>query len=1118
MKHKKTSFAILFGLLSLSLAVSGSATWIITSPTINGGPSNIREDNSVCYINETGYYYSSLEGAIKDANKYVRRTASNATVVVIPNKTVYINNDTTLHPGVDLLMPYTTDYSTTLDGSNNRVALGTPEMTEIRKGEDGLYIAKYLYTYGGNNYPNDAAYKALAEYDTAVKTFADDVEYDSSFSTKLQSTLIINNDVELTISNGSQFVIYGQLGQPNQGLSGYTSGYYSQAILMPNSRINVSNGGILDVRGFIKEGYTTDPLISSQSKNVSNGSAIINNGKVYTPFIIYDYEGGTRTVGTYSYAAECPFTMYDLPNISVNVNTHLDGSILGRTDLYTGYTNARLTEVFPQHNTCFISAIGSADGNIIRTSNNTSGNSVVSTKYYPNSYIKSNFSINNNVIYYGLTQNKSTSTNSSSKASGRTTDDNYGSTTSINISNSNIDIGYLNLDVSVFAKRVPITTDGNVYHDGEAIYFPVPWQFDIKFNNSTINMSSDVKIMTGSSLTFENSTFNLDGNLIIYKNYTDNVSLIGTSSKNLYNYRYPEQQSAKFILDGSDVAFSANSTFSGDISLTNDSTQMTSLTINALNLSGQYDETTASIDTSDYVNLLPLLGFMTNPNVQFSKDILNTIKNASDPNGTINISLDTTLDAIDFSTNNVVRDTNAISGCIYSNSKNTNASFYNDYFDIPNLITDKVLEVTLNTASGQTASNWSEYNDQIIATINPVLASQYSVEWTISDREHATLTPHEDNPLIADIGIEKCDIDNGSYTATVTINITNEFDDNVVSNSIVLSSYGPMTTIEFINITDTVEGSNYNQTVTVKVTTDHNLDELSLVWTLSDEEYTTRLSNVDTTLDENGEASATLFIEGKEEHSRKVDLTVTVKFNNADLVSTTHTFTSDWTCLLPDTLITMADGSYKQVKDIVSGDEVMVFNHETGQIDTAPIFFNDYDEKAWYDVINLQFDNGKDIGVIYEHGFFDLTLNKYVYITNDNYKDFIGHEFYTNVNNTRGSTTLVSAYIDKQYTEVYSPVSYYHLNYFTEDVLSMPGATEYFVNIFPYDNNLKYDEAAKLEYISQYGLYTYDDFKDYVPFEFYNAFPAQYLKIQVEKGIISFDDILRLIDRYKEYL
>ena len=36
--------------------------------------------------------------------------------------------------------------------------------------------------------------------------------------------------------------------------------------------------------------------------------------------------------------------------------------------------------------------------------------------------------------------------------------------------------------------------------------------------------------------------------------------------------------------------------------------------------------------------------------------------------------------------------------------------------------------------------------------------------------------------------------------------------------------------------------------------------------------------------------------------------------------------------------------------------------------------------------------------------------------------------------------------------------------------------------------------------------------------EFYNAFPAQYLKIQVEKGIISFDDILRLIDRYKEYL
>ena len=248
-----------------------------------------------------------------------------------------------------------------------------------------------------------------------------------------------------------------------------------------------------------------------------------------------------------------------------------------------------------------------------------------------------------------------------------------------------------------------------------------------------------------------------------------------------------------------------------------------------------------------------------------------------------------------------------------------------------------------------------------------------------------------------------------------------------------------------------------------------------------------------------------------------VDISVTIEDTLTGDYATKSTKIDINNCLLPDTLITMADGSYKQVKDIVSGDEVMVFNHETGQIDTAPIFFNDYDEKAWYDVINLQFSNGQDIGVIYEHGFFDLTLNKYVYITNDNYKDFIGHEFYTNVNNTRGSTTLVNAYIDKQYTEVYSPVSYYHLNYFTEDVLSMPGATEYFVNIFPYDSNLKYDETAKLEYISEYGLYTYDDFKDYVPLEFYNAFPAQYLKIQVEKGIISFDDILRLIDRYKKY-
>jgi hypothetical protein len=51
--------------------------------------------------------------------------------------------------------------------------------------------------------------------------------------------------------------------------------------------------------------------------------------------------------------------------------------------------------------------------------------------------------------------------------------------------------------------------------------------------------------------------------------------------------------------------------------------------------------------------------------------------------------------------------------------------------------------------------------------------------------------------------------------------------------------------------------------------------------------------------------------------------------------------------------------------------------------------------------------------------------------------------------------------------------------------------------------------------IDKYGLYSYEDFKDYASYEFYSAFPTQYLKVAVGKGLITYDQILHLIERYQ---
>lgn len=224
-------------------------------------------------------------------------------------------------------------------------------------------------------------------------------------------------------------------------------------------------------------------------------------------------------------------------------------------------------------------------------------------------------------------------------------------------------------------------------------------------------------------------------------------------------------------------------------------------------------------------------------------------------------------------------------------------------------------------------------------------------------------------------------------------------------------------------------------------------------------------------------------------------------------------------CLLPDTLIKISDGSQKPVNEIVSGDYILALNHETGEIEPSMVLFNDAEEEALCEVLYLDF-SGKEVGVIYEHGFFDRTLNEYVYITPENYGDYLGHEFaYMGDSGSIESKVLTSAYVKEEYTACYSPVTYSTLNYFTEGMLSMPGGISGLFNYFEYDpDTLAYDAEQKAADIATYGLFTYDDFKDTgLTEDAFNAYNGQYLKVSIGKGLITWDEILYLIERYGKY-
>ena len=224
-------------------------------------------------------------------------------------------------------------------------------------------------------------------------------------------------------------------------------------------------------------------------------------------------------------------------------------------------------------------------------------------------------------------------------------------------------------------------------------------------------------------------------------------------------------------------------------------------------------------------------------------------------------------------------------------------------------------------------------------------------------------------------------------------------------------------------------------------------------------------------------------------------------------------------CVTPDTLITLADGSQVRV-DSLKGDEMLlVWNMETGKFDKAPIMFLDSDAEAEYEIIKLYFSDGTEVKVIYEHGFWDYDLNKYVYL--DRYAhNYIGHTFAKQNGDKLEKVTLVDVVIEKEMTTAWSPVTVGHLCYFVNGMLSMPGGVGGLFNIFEVNpETMTYDYEQLEKDIETYGLFTYEELNAICPLseDMFNAAGGAYLKISIGKGNLTMDELIYMINRYSEF-
>ena len=408
--------------------------------------------------------------------------------------------------------------------------------------------------------------------------FADATE--TLVNTNRKNSIHIGDDVTLEIASNAELLISGITGHTGVALSAQTSGSYTELVL--GERTKIVNNGTIKCAGYIK------------TESLNNDSLVIMNlnSKTYMPFVVYDYEGGGSTVVAYCTSNISPFLGYNMPNIQSKITCKYGSTIYGLVDLYTG--GGMGTD--PQHNLSSVPIIGYKDSSEEALFELDSQNSYLDIIYN-----------NNNEKYTINNWNLGTSP---------TTEMNFYGDCSIN-----------SMSISVKAigsSPVNISTYG--------LYFPISYLHKISVSSGTLKINSQLKFLTGTSLTINN-----DANLLVYANtifyssFQDNYGLT--------DVRYPNNLESSYLLNLGKVYVADNQGLAGyvytDVSKENKVIEFSdaSLTLDSVE-GGGGQLTITGINADSIGNLLDaglsrdegtaLIGFVIS-NGEFNDDVKNGV-------------------------------------------------------------------------------------------------------------------------------------------------------------------------------------------------------------------------------------------------------------------------------------------------------------------------------------------------------------------------------------------------------------------------------------------------------------------------------------------------------------
>ena len=1055
--RKSRFLPFLLGALGLAFLIpTASSLYLVNQASMRYDFDIVKgNERAVAVIgSEPGVYYASVEGALRAATSKVSDAGENQTVYVLPG----ISNDSN---------PIVIDENCVVSSG---VVLCLP------------------YAQSGETFTHGFEHSEAKDIYGSGTNFADSTQ--SNAQTNRKTLVLLEEGVNLKIESGGRLIVGGQLGTGSGGSNtlGMTSGSYAELAMASASSIDCL--GTFDVRGYVKP-WDESNDDGENGCRITIGTSSSSGASLQLPLVFYGFEGGTKVLSGSAGITEFrswdgsaingvfPFEIFDMPNVSVPYTVYEGNEV----DCTYAFQMSALGTTYTLGGS--LNLVG--EDNAIMTL--TSGGSSMRFDYEPAATYQASRMVDGNeeTVSRGLTIKDALLLKSESGWPSSGVSETGMARTKVVITGdartNDIAISFKGLDIGGFlpvGDAIEVNTGGGsvvgvVSYDPLAIPFSYKW--DISVGGGTMSIPNHVKFLPGSRLEIRSGgTLSVTGELAGV-NSRDNVPL---------SSYYPQKQKDKTtsidsasIQNGGTISIASGARFGGEVEPIAEGSVIT--------FAGGTGSVSQGVDVYESGYLNPTTPGNYGPKSFAARAVTGTSGESAR-----------------------MRDLPWTADSFSSVAGNDGRFYYSVGYTYLSLSGSG-----LDKASLMIEGEERPFQEGV--SVEAVIGSEVEIRYPSSLTnievivDGAIVEPHRDPA-------------DGSYSVV-------SFAARQASHSIEVREIEP---ISISGATVTTEDERHNP--------------YTITWTVADptgvavagKSGSASLNGSNKFIGNNSETatfsgfpldgiypgyiitfkcagdsegnSITLSLNGNEGEG-----SVSYTFQEGDngkTLSVSSRYT-DPGCIVEGTLVDMADGSTKKVEDLAAGDMVMAFDHETGEEAASPILCVDVEPEGEYLVSDLLFSDGTSIGIAFEHGFFDRTLNRYVYLTPENAEEYIGHEFYS-----LGGGGLVLEGVETSRKEValYSPVTAYTMNLFHEGLLGMPGGVEGFFNVFEYGEDMAYDPVKKAEDIAKYGLYTYEDVSGLISREAFDLLPIPYLKVAVGKGIIAWEDIVRMARMFADLL